>query len=144
LPFLINLISKIPSTSRQVFSLAVWVLSNLCRGTPRPPYESVKDALPVFATIIQETQNQEALTDALWGIFYFSENAEFKNDVLQTNILPTLIKYLEYPFIPKFSHIPSHAAPNVVLPAIKALTNYISAGNPDQFDVFLSFVFPFK
>ncbi len=97
MPFLINLINKnIEEKNRQVYNLAVWVLTNLCRGKPVPSYESVKDAIPVFAAIIQEeTLNIEALADALWGLVYFSEIGQFENDLWKTKIFPRLIKNLE-------------------------------------------------
>lgn len=48
---------------------ATWTLSNLCRGTPAPPFESVQHALPVLARLITST-DAELLIDACWALSY--------------------------------------------------------------------------
>ena len=39
--------------SLSVLSIGAWAVSNLSRGTPSPPYERVKPALPFFCLLIQ-------------------------------------------------------------------------------------------
>lgn len=39
--------------SLSVLSIGAWAVSNLSRGTPSPPYERVKPALPFFCLLLK-------------------------------------------------------------------------------------------
>ncbi len=71
-------------------------LSKLCRGRPLPAYERVADATPVFCRVIQEATDLEILHDALWALFYLSDSEEQVTRVLENDVIPSLIRCLEY------------------------------------------------
>jgi len=71
-------------------------LSNLCRGRPLPAYERVADATSVLCTVVQEVTEIDILQDALWALFYLSNEEHKVTRVLEADIVPSLIRYLEY------------------------------------------------
>ena len=57
-----------------------WVLSNLCRGKPRPPYSIVSPVLPVLSALLDAAKMEpathgdaEMLGDVCWALSYLSE-----------------------------------------------------------------------
>jgi len=102
-----------------------WALSNLCRGKPAPQYERVREALPVLSAVVQEEIHLDVLSDALWAVTYLSEGNYYKvGRVLQTGIVPSLVRHLDCPYI------------SVVVPALRILGNIVG-GNDEQTDVVL-------
>ncbi len=73
---------------------ATWALSNLVRGKPLPEFEVVKEILPTFSKVIQQTQDQETLADAAWALSHHSEGAGVKL-VLEANLCPALVAHIK-------------------------------------------------
>ena len=74
----------------------IWALSNLCRGTPLPPFHKRKDALPVFSRALQEESDLEVLSDASWCLLHMvSEDNPPIDSLVNTGIIPSLIRHLE-------------------------------------------------
>ncbi len=40
------------STSKAMIEQGSWAISNLCRGTPRPKYSQVKNAIPMLVKLV--------------------------------------------------------------------------------------------
>ena len=71
-------------------------LSNLCRGRPLPAYERVADATLVLCTVVQEVSDIDILRDAIWTLLYLSDGEHKVARVLEADIVPSLVRYLEY------------------------------------------------
>lgn len=82
-----------------VIKHGTWALSNLARGNPLPKFELVKDTIPTFSKVIQETEDIETLVDAAWAMCYLSDgkqdNRSRVNLVLETGICPGLIAHIK-------------------------------------------------
>ena len=50
----------------------LWALANICRGSPPPAFERVKDALPIFIQTLKtlEIDNQRVITEVVWALSY--------------------------------------------------------------------------
>ena len=44
---------------------SAWSLSNICRGKPKPDFESVRGCLPVMARLLNATTDDETITDVV-------------------------------------------------------------------------------
>ena len=70
-------------------------LSNLCRTKPLPVYERVADATPILCTVVQKVTDIETLRDVLWALFSLSDSEHKLARVLETDVFPSLVRYLE-------------------------------------------------
>ncbi len=71
-------------------------LSNLCRTKPLPAYERVADATPVLCTVVPKVSCIETLWHATWALVYLSGQDYKVARVLETDVVPSLFRYLEY------------------------------------------------
>jgi hypothetical protein len=72
-----------------------WLISNLCRGKPKPDFQIVRPALPLLTKLLYSF-DMEAVTDACWALNYLSDacsNYHLKA-VLATGIAPRLVELL--------------------------------------------------
>ncbi len=74
---------------------ATWVLSNLFRGKPKPPFELVQAALPILAHLVQHIQDDQVLTDVCWALAYMSE--ESIQPVIEANVVRRVVELMEHP-----------------------------------------------
>ena len=77
-----------------------WALSNLCRGEPFPDFKDLRNATPVLCkVIIEEQQDQEVLTDALWALNYLSKGDNLSiQQVIETGVVPSLVGLMGHNF----------------------------------------------
>eukprot|EP00595_Chromulina_sp_UTEXLB2642_P000224 CAMPEP_0196761652 /NCGR_PEP_ID=MMETSP1095-20130614/962_1 /TAXON_ID=96789 ORGANISM="Chromulina nebulosa, Strain UTEXLB2642" /NCGR_SAMPLE_ID=MMETSP1095 /ASSEMBLY_ACC=CAM_ASM_000446 /LENGTH=535 /DNA_ID=CAMNT_0042111497 /DNA_START=62 /DNA_END=1669 /DNA_ORIENTATION=- len=93
---------------------ATWTLSNLCRGKPVPPFETIKPALPLVARLLF-SQDIETVTDACWALSYLSDGPNKRIEaVLQTGVAPRLVELL------------SHPQSSVQTPALRTVGNIVT------------------
>ncbi|KEP63862.1 UNVERIFIED_CONTAM: Armadillo/beta-catenin family repeat-containing protein [Hammondia hammondi] len=52
----------------QTWRTCVWLLSNLCRGQPRPQFQHLLPVMPLLQHVLLNFQDDEALSDALWAL----------------------------------------------------------------------------
>lgn len=126
-PLLTNINAELDSTFPKVSIIrnATWALSNLCRGRPVPSWNEVVVALPTLSRLIT-VDDQDTLADACWTLSYLSdvpaEHFERLNDVINANVVPTLIK------------LTSNRSSAVQTPALRAIGNIVT-GNEEQTQV---------
>ena len=96
-----------------------WVLANLCRGKPQPPFEAVKPMLPALMRLVQG-EDEEVLQEACWALSYVSDGTNDKIEaVLETGVCSRLVGLLVHP------------SPEVIVPALRAMGNIVT-GNDQQ------------
>ncbi|EGD73916.1 importin subunit alpha-B [Salpingoeca rosetta] len=111
-PVLINILKSAQKV--QLIRNAVWCLSNLCRGKPRPPFAEVAVAIPMLAQCIM-SDDRDTVTDALWAISYLSDGAnEQIASVLRAVNVRVLVEML------------LKNDPQLVTPALRTLGNIVT------------------
>lgn len=87
-----------PHNSISLLRNATWVISNLCRGRPQPPFEAVKPAIACLAWLLNNCKDEEVLIDAAWALSYLTDDNTEGNikiqAVLQHGVAPMLVKLL--------------------------------------------------
>ncbi len=73
-----------------------WVLANLCECSPGPAYEKVTDAIPFLCTTIKEEINLDVCKNILKALEYFAHKKPEIARILEYNIIPSLVRFLEY------------------------------------------------
>ena len=58
----------------------MWLMSNLCRGKPAPPFEVVAPAFDVFAEVVGRNLDREMVIDAMWGLSYLTSSGREQDD----------------------------------------------------------------
>ena len=103
-----------------------WSLSNLCRGKPQPPVESVAPALPILAALVQQNPDQDVVIDAMWALSYASDGEDRRiQSVVDTGVVPALVQNLH------------SGKATYIVPALRTLGNIVS-GNEHQTQAVLS------
>lgn len=122
---LLNTLSK-PISKITMLRNATWLLSNLCRGKPPPPFEMVSISLPILTHLLQN-QDTEVMTDACWAFSYLSDGPDSNiTAVLRMGITEHLVKLL------------GHSSFAVQTPALRAIGNIVT-GNEEQTAVVLHY-----
>jgi hypothetical protein len=104
---------------------ATWTLSNLCRGKPQPPFETIAPALPTLAKLVYNSDD-EVLTDACWALSYISDGPNEKiQAVIDTGISRRLVELL------------MHNSYLVQTPALRTIGNIVT-GDDVQTQVILN------
>ncbi|KNC85315.1 hypothetical protein, variant [Sphaeroforma arctica JP610] len=98
---------------------ATWTLSNICRGKPAVDMCQVKEALPIFKSLIYRA-DREVLIDICWGLSYLTDGENEKiQAVLDLDITKRLVNLLK------------HESLHVVTPALRTIGN-IATGEDHQ------------
>lgn len=111
-----------PSLRRNV----VWAISNLCRGKPAPPFESIKQAIPVLVGLLEAT-DANVITDACWALSYISDgDDDLKiNQILENGACQAAVRLL------------NHQTSSVQTPALRVIGNIVT-GDEIQTQVAIS------
>jgi len=92
----------------------VWAISNLCRGKPAPAFNSVKDAIPYLALLIQSPDTL-VVTDACWALSYLSDGDNDKiRALLNQGLCAPVVNLL------------SHELSTVQTPALRVIGNIVT------------------
>jgi len=93
---------------------STWLLSNLCRGKPPPPFELVSISLPTLTNLIK-SNDTEVMTDACWAFSYLSDGPDSNiQAVLNTGIANHLVNLL------------GHSSFAVQTPALRTIGNIVT------------------
>jgi len=80
-----------------LLQVSTWLLSNLCRGKPPPPWEIVSKAIPIITTLIH-TQDVRILEDICWSLSYITDGENTRiQEVVNSGVIVKLIDLLSYP-----------------------------------------------
>lgn len=96
-------ILKVFSTAERntLIKHCAWALSNFCRSKPPPKYEYLKPAIDLLIRAIYKLDGDyEFLVDACWVLSYLTEHHKKSvKKLLDTNILPKILSFLNYPVL---------------------------------------------
>lgn len=85
-----ELISVIETTQNaNIFKQGGWAVANLCRGTPRPDYELVKQGIPALARVLKDVtiNDEDIISDCCWALSYLSDGGKTKiQRVVETGV----------------------------------------------------------
>ena len=71
-------------------------LASICRTRPFPPFEEIKEAIPIFAKVIMSQEDCEILHAAVSCVSCFSDgNPERIQQIIDTGVFPYIIKCME-------------------------------------------------
>jgi len=111
-------------TQTSLIRNAIWTLSNLCRGKPKPAFDLVSPALNVLAQMVH-ADDEDILADACWALSYLSDGTNDKiSAVIQSGVVPRLVQLLSHPRV------------TVQTPALRSVGNIVT-GNDHQTQVVL-------
>ncbi|EKF37915.1 importin alpha, putative [Trypanosoma cruzi marinkellei] len=99
LPALLQVITT-PDQPINALRNATWAISNLTRGKPAPPLDSVSIALPVLSGLLYHS-DKEVVTDAAWAISYISDGSwDRVQAVIDAGVVPRMVEFLSSPLMP--------------------------------------------
>lgn len=104
------------ATKPDLLRTAVWALSSLHRGRPRPPLQAVKSALPHVARLLSSSDDADVLANACWTLSCISDDAytERIQAVVEAGVVPRLVQLL------------AHGDQSVVIPAVRTVGNLVT------------------
>ncbi|CAI9098742.1 OLC1v1035440C1 [Oldenlandia corymbosa var. corymbosa] len=110
---LLELMDKVSEI--KILSKATWVLSALCQGTPKPPFEQVKPAYSLLQRLIY-LDDEEVLRNAFLSLCYISDDGTIDKiqPLIEAEVFPRIVELLSYP---------SRA---VVAPAVHVIRNLVA------------------
>lgn len=96
---------------------ATWSLSNLCRGKPQPPFESIRNVLPTLAKLVM-MDDVEVITDACWALSYISDDNGPSNNKIQAVI--------DHGVVNRLVQCLNHHQTSVQVPALRCIGNIVT------------------
>lgn len=109
--------SQLQSQQFSIIRTGTWALSNFCRGKNRP-FEKVKKAIPLLASIIGFTSDVPTLRDACWALSYVTdapeEDVRYVTETMSVQHLVTLL---------------DHTMVQVQTPALRAIGNILTGSD---------------
>jgi hypothetical protein len=114
---------KLAERSKQkcIIKRTAWAISNLCRGSPLPKYEAVRQGIATLARIIlSDVLADDELSDCLWAISSHSsegQKSRIQKLVEVANFVACLINICK-----------TNPKPAVYVPALRIIGN-VSIGN---------------
>jgi hypothetical protein len=97
-----------------------WTLGNLCRGKPIPPREYLEPALVLASSLLQNVNDDEVITDALWCFTYASEG-NLTDDVVEFTQSQGLMSGIVASL--------SNMNPAMSLAAVRAVGNFVTGSD---------------
>jgi len=91
-----------------------WTISNLTRGKPQPPFETVRPAIPTLLKLLYSMDHQ-VLSDALWALSYLSDGSN-----------PQIEAVLAGDSGRRMVELMLHISSNVQVPALRCIGNCLS------------------
>ena len=91
---LINIVENTPSKNN--VKNGVWAMTNLCRGSPYPNYDLVKNATDILAKAIQSgiITSRDIISDCCWSLSFMCEGPKSRIErVMNTGVMPVFFKY---------------------------------------------------
>lgn len=92
-----------------------WCITNLLRGKPMPSLDELFVVIPVFGEALKNNTRKEILTDAMWGLSYCSDAGE-----------KAIVRIIESGYVVEIIGLLNSKHNNIVLPAIRALGNFVT------------------
>lgn len=93
-----ELIKVVETTQNpNIFRQGGWAIANLCRGTPRPNYESVKESVAALAKILKDRDvtEEDILIDVCWALSFLSDGSKTRIErVVETGAVDRLVELL--------------------------------------------------
>ena len=113
---LTHIVTSSIGTSLQMTRLAVWGLSNLCRGKPGPDFTRIKTAVPPLARALAESNDTEVLADASWAFSYLTDSASHNHILL----------VLDHLDLRRVAALLAHPSGTVHTPILRVVGNLVS------------------
>ncbi|KAJ4848243.1 hypothetical protein Tsubulata_042289, partial [Turnera subulata] len=113
LTLLLSLVKE--DTNLPMLRTVTWALSNLCTGSPPPPFELVRPILPVMQRLLHSSPDQEVVESACWALSCLSLGRNDKiQAVIEAGVCQQLVALLRDPSVP------------ALLPALRTIGNIVS------------------
>ena len=113
---LTKIVSASLGTCLQMTRLAVWGLSNLCRGKPSPDFSKIKTAIPQLARALVQSVDSEILADASWAFSYLTDSAQHDS----------IVYILDHLDLRRIGALLAHPSGSVHTPILRVVGNLVS------------------
>lgn len=122
-PLLMLLEDNDKATDLESVRTHVWLLSNLCRGTPKPDFDLVSPSLPILKRLLYHNDG-EVLIDTCWALSYLCEDTYAPSTQVLTNAFSNSD-------VCRLVELAEHPNKDVQLAALRVMGNFV-AGNESQ------------